>query len=228
MKQDDIYAVYQNILNGTLKRFPPETWNPYMSGYDNSQRAFRYLVYEILKWDREIFVKNINREIIKKYKLTGALGGLYDKVIYNFAKATFPDWDIKAWELILSYVPKGFWTPDTTREAIIWMIEEKLQWDYNEVLNNISTAVFIQYNLHGMLKACFENSIYLAIKHAFPNQDWEYVKERKGKVITFSIAEEIRECANNSHKKQSEIAKDFGVSPGLISMIVNDKIRNKI
>lgn len=187
--QEDIISTYLKVLQGNLRRFPPETWNPHKGGRDNAYRAFRYLILELLKWDRATFVKLISRRVIKQYCLNGALIGVFNKNIYDFARFSFPEWKIKAWELESTYVPNDFWTPETAKEAFLWLLKDKLKWSYAQTLNNISVSTFMDNNLHGLLKIKFNNSPYTALKFVMPEKDWELVKARKGHPLTFELAE---------------------------------------
>lgn len=220
----DIVSIYEKVLTNTLRRFPPETWNPYKSGYDNAKRALRYLILEKLKWDRETFCKNINLNIIHTYKLRGAFQGLYDNNIFPFISNAFPDWELSPWELKGSRVPAEFWTPETTAESIRWMIEKQMTWDYETTLENLSLQTFKVNNLEGMLQAHFSHSPYLAIKHAYPEKDWEHLQERKGHKLTNEQVVEIIRLKNEG-VKQNKIAKQFNLSPANVSLIVNGKLR---
>ncbi len=52
MKAVTIEEIYQEILDGKRKRFPPNTWK---EDLDNklARRVITYLLHSILKWDKE-------------------------------------------------------------------------------------------------------------------------------------------------------------------------------
>lgn len=226
-KNIDMISIYQSVLNGKLGRFPPETWNPYKSGYDNAYRAFRYLVFELLKWDRETFCKQINLEVIRKYKLIGAFSGLYDRTMFPFISDSFPEWEIKPWELEKSRVPKSYWNEETTREAVRWLIEDRLKWDKEKIINELSATIFKEHNLEGMLQSEFEHSPYQAIFHAYPDEDWSLKKELRGYKLTREKTEEIRKMYGTGKYTQRQIAEHFGLSTANVCLIVNDKLRKE-
>jgi hypothetical protein len=224
-KEFDMISIYKSVLNGKLKRFPPETWNPYKSGYDNAHRSLRYLVFELLKWDRQTFCENMNLQIIRKYKLNGAFSGVYKRNIYPYISASFPEWELKPWEIKKSRVPANYWNEETTREAIRWLVEKRLKWDKETVINELSATVFKNHNLEGMLQSEFQHSPYQAICHAYPDENWSLMDEKKGYKLTPSQTEELREMYRSNQYTQVQIAKHFNLSPSNVSLIVNDKLR---
>lgn len=224
-KEFDMISIYKSVLNGHLKRFPPETWNPFKSGYDHAHRSFRYLILELLKWEREDFCRNINMKTIQKYRLNGAFSGLYERNIYPFVTASFPEWEIKPWELEKSRVPKNYWNEETAREAVRWLIEEKLNWNKGQVERNLSASIFEKYNLGGLLQLMFQRSPYLAVSNAYPDQDWSMKKELRGYRLTNEETEKIREMHDSGEYSQRYIAKEFGLSPANVCLIVNNKSR---
>jgi hypothetical protein len=224
MEEIDIVSIYKKVLDGKLKRFPPETWNPYKSGFDTAHRLFHYVVTEKLKWGREEFCKNINLQLIRKHKLNGGLQGLYNNNIFPYISKSFPEWNIEPWELWKSRVPKDFWTEESTKRAIKWMIEKKLKWTYEDILENLSTTTFKNNNLEGMLQSEFEHSPYLATKHAYPEKDWSIMYEKKGYSLTLSEANKIRNIIREEKITQKEIANRLKVSTATISMVMNDKV----
>ncbi|WP_257141467.1 DUF4046 domain-containing protein [Bacillus toyonensis] len=68
-----IEEIYQEILDGKRKIFPPNTWNEDIK-HELSKRVTRYLIEDVLNWRGEDIKGQWNKKLIKKYKLGGVLG----------------------------------------------------------------------------------------------------------------------------------------------------------
>lgn len=93
--------------------------------------------------------------------------------------------EIEIYELVLEgehivRFPKGYWQrPDALNNAKLitqYLIEERLKWSYNDIINNLKVETFKKYKLRGMLSKCFNDSPYEAINFAYPNEfkPWEF------------------------------------------------------
>lgn len=77
----------------------------------------------------------------------------------------------KPWEL--SKCP-SIWDKNLAREATTWMVKEKL----GGSLEKITNAVFKKHGLYGMLSTIYGHSSYLALKDAFPSEDFSRKKSK--------------------------------------------------
>ena len=116
-------------------------------------------------------LKRINARLINSNFGSKALkfgGGVYQLVLL------IAEVDIKEWQLIKI----SCWDEEKVKDAVKWMIEEKLKWTHEDVVNNISAKVFYDNDLGGLLsKFCYHSPIK-ALKIAYPG---EYTKVRKSK-----------------------------------------------
>lgn len=105
----------------------------------------------------------ITRDIL--YKYGGYKAAIYSGGIYPLICLVTGN-SIKEWELEKMSV----WTKEKAIEAIKWLIEEKLQWSYDEVYNNLTANVFRKYNLDGLLNCYCNHSPLKALQLAYPGK----------------------------------------------------------
>jgi hypothetical protein len=173
----DMISIYKKVLDGKLYRFPPETWNPHKDGYENFFRCVRYLISDILQWERHNLLDEGSMSLFRKYKLGGAIGGLYHTTgIYKALYEAIPEWELKQWEFRHSSTRE--WSEEEKRGAIIWLFEEKLKWSYDMMLENVNVKTFSDNHLYGLLGHHFQTSPYKALKYAYPDRNWKLLKDR--------------------------------------------------
>ncbi len=170
----DISSYYLEEVLAKGEHFPKDIWN-YNSKYDNAKVVTKTLIEKVLKWSDEDVKRKLNRNIFIKNSLGGMLAILFHNSSYLAIENAYPG-KFKAWEF--SKVPKNFWNLKTAKEATIWLIEEKLKWDDEDVKRNLSQNTFKENSLTGMLNYLFNNSPYLAIENAYPRKfkAWEFSK----------------------------------------------------
>lgn len=120
-------------------------------------------------------IKKISAKLINQYGGSKALkeaGGLFE-LIYP---AVDENLDLKEWQLIKI----NSWNKEKTIIAVHWLIEERLQWTHDEVVNNLSASVFYKNDLGGMLSKFCHNSPLIAIQIAYPGE-YSYLKNIKPK-----------------------------------------------
>lgn len=70
--------------------------------------------------------------------------------------------------------PKGFWKRpealNNARDCMIYLLEEVLQLDENDIVENISKSIFLKNKLGGMLTLCFNGSVFEALDCAYPKK----------------------------------------------------------
>lgn len=121
IKAVTIEEIYQEILDGKRKRFPPNTWK---EDLDNklARRVITYLLHSILKWDKEDIRKKWNTQLLVKYKLRGLLKHRYENSPFKAINDLYPS-EFKEWEFGMT--PLNFWTKEKALTILRWMIEEK-------------------------------------------------------------------------------------------------------
>lgn len=114
--------------------------------------------------------KNINNKLLlnifKKYKVT-MIGFIYSGETYNLINTLYPNL-FKIWEY--QKVPKEYWSIETGKEAVIWLLEKKLKWTDADIIQKYNYSVYTKNGLAGMLNTIFECSPYKAIDAAYPGK----------------------------------------------------------
>ncbi|MFF0828907.1 DUF4046 domain-containing protein [Brevibacillus sp. NPDC003359] len=177
-----IIDIYEKVLAGKLKRFPKYTWDVDYGGLDNIKICMRYLILDKMKWDRDDLLEKISAEFVHNCKLAGGLVHVFNTNTPFLALAhSFPEWDLKRWEF--KHITFNKWTEEDKKDALGWLIEEKLKWSYEEIIENLSVRTFQDWGLDSLLSNFFKNSPVRAMKYLYPESDWTLLeqefKERK-------------------------------------------------
>ena len=94
-------------------------------------------------------------------KIMTKLGGLY-----GVAKATFPEWNIRPWELNKI----GKISEEMIIEAVTWMIDDKLGWSHEDVCENLTVRTFYENGIGNILNKGCGHSPIVALTIAYPGQ----------------------------------------------------------
>ena len=167
----DISKYYLEEVLAKGKRFPKGVWDC-NSKYDNAKVVTKTLIEKVLKWNDDDIKQKLSSNIFEKNSLCGMLVILFNGSPYLAIENAYPG-KFKPWEL--PCVSNSFWNLKTAKEATIWLIEEKLKWNDDDIKEKLSANIFIQNSLGGMLVILFNSSPYLAIENAYPGKfkPWE-------------------------------------------------------
>lgn len=70
--------------------------------------------------------------------------------------------------------PYGYWNSDNSKEnasiLIRFLLEEILDWDEEDIKDNLTVKVFTEYGLGNMMYSVFNGYVYLALQEAYPNR----------------------------------------------------------
>ena len=131
---------------------------------DNGIIATKWLIEERLKWTDEDIKEKISCKVFLENGLGGMLTQLFKSSCYRAINATYPE-RIKPWEL--TSTPLGYWTIKTGIEATKWLIEEKLQWNDDDIKKLTCVNTFRRNGLRGMLEIIYRGSPYNAINSVY-------------------------------------------------------------
>ena len=163
----DPVEVYKLRLNGTITNFPLGFFSEKtLKKDDKYARIIRYLIEDVLKCTDEDILKKITSSTLKKYYLGSMLKLIFDS-IYDLINHAYPG-RFKPWEL--NNVPKNYWTKETAKEAIKWMIEEKLKWSHDDICKKLTRKIFFENGLDSIFDKEFDGKIYEAINYIYPGQ----------------------------------------------------------
>ena len=166
----DISKYYLEEVLAKGKQFPKDIWN-YNSKYDNAKVVTKTLIEKVLKWSDDEIKRKLSANIFIQNSLYGMLVILFNGSPYLAIENAYPG-KFKPWEL--PCVSNSFWNLKTAKEATIWLIEEKLKWNDDDIKEKLSANTFIKNSLTSII-SLFNGSPYLAIENAYPGKfkPWE-------------------------------------------------------
>ena len=192
LEMDEI-VVYKLVLDGTIPRFPKGFWNK-----ESSRKCVKWLLEEKLKWNDEDIKNKLCSNTFKNNKLYTMLNNIYYGSPYEVINDTYPN-RFKPWEL--KHSPLNTWNEENSKEAVKWLIEEKLKWNDEDIKNKLRHKTFLENGLNGMIHM-LDNSPYKAINITYPNRfkPWElksspsktWNKETSRKAIKWLIEEKLK------------------------------------
>ena len=152
------------------KQFPKGVWNC-NEKYDNAKEVTKTLIEKVLKWSDDEIKRKLSANIFIQNSLYGMLVILFNGSPYLAIENAYPG-KFKPWEL--PCVSNSFWNLKTAKEATIWLIEEKLKWNDDDIKEKLSANTFIKNSLTSII-SLFNGSPYLAIENAYPGKfkPWE-------------------------------------------------------
>lgn len=187
--------VFMNVYSGKSSRFPAGFWSE-KGALKRSIEINKYFLEEILKFDREKICTLLTTDIYVQNNLRGMLKIVFGSSVFKAINATYPR-EYKPWELRRVYV--NCWNDEKKgKQAVKWLVGEKLKWRHKQVCDNLTSEVFKEHGLAGMLSVLYNESPYLAINSAYPGKymPWEMPQgyngiwdddERKIKAIKWLI-----------------------------------------
>jgi hypothetical protein len=155
-----------------LNMSPLKYWN-----IETAKDAMKWLMNDKLKWSKNEVKNKVNKRFFKDNNLGGMLAIVFNDSPYDAINTLYPN-EFKPWELLNSTVPQNYWNKNTSKKSIIWLFDEKLKWSYKDIINNIHHDVFTNNGLQGMLQIMYKSSPYLALKDAYPNEDWSMIRSK--------------------------------------------------
>ncbi|WP_242268959.1 DUF4046 domain-containing protein [Bacillus cereus group sp. BfR-BA-01352] len=165
-----IEEIYQEILDGRRKSFPPGTWSEDVDG-QLKKRIIRYLIEDILKWSDEDIKEKWNQNFIKKLKLTSVMQ-IYRSSPYEMLNAAYPN-RFEPWEL--KHAPRRFWTYEKSLEVLKKIIEEKERLTDSQLLEKYDLNWLMKNKLGKVCSTYFNDSPYQMLNATYPNRfkEWE-------------------------------------------------------
>lgn len=160
--KEDTYGIinklYPNVFRPwELKQVAINYWTQETMG-----EAIKWLIEEKVKI-KDITEEKITVELLESNGLARLVTYIYKKKIslYELINMAYPN-KYKPWEVTYNIS----WTKENKRDAIKWLVEEKLKLDPSKELNKVRAKHFIHYGLSGLLSV-FNNSPKEALKETY-------------------------------------------------------------
>ncbi|CDG01096.1 Putative Uncharacterized protein [Clostridium chauvoei JF4335] len=150
------YSIFNLVNNAYPDKFRPWELSKVENNYWNENtcmEALKWLFEEKLKWSIDEIKNNLTGEIFIENKLNGMFSKIFNGSPYEVVNFVYPN-QIKPWEL--KQVPNNYWNSNTTKEAIDWLLEQKL---HQEKVKKITRKVFVENRLDGMIQKMFSGSV---------------------------------------------------------------------
>lgn len=147
------------------------------NAYWNSQTAIeatKWLIEECLKWDDYDVKTKVDSNIFNLYKLNGMLSTVYNDSVFSAINTAYPN-RYHPWEL--NHVPLNYWKKEqNVKDALKWLIEEKLDLCEKEIPDKISIELLTQNGLSGILR--WYNP-YDILEKLYSDISWDGIKNLK-------------------------------------------------
>lgn len=142
---------------------------------ENAIIAVRWLFEEKLKWSDHEIKKNVTAATFSDNGLKGMMTKLFDGSPYKALDAAYPG---RFMETDLQFLPSGYWTKERCCEALRDLLENKLKWTREDIVQNFNNDVFIENGLFSVLRV-YKRGV-AALQDAYPGEfkDWEFVNSK--------------------------------------------------
>lgn len=163
---------YDFYYHKNMEMFPEKIIN----NFESICKIFKHVINNCLGLYSKSELLTISREMLKKYKIVYILYK-YNLKLYELFNIIFPEYDIKAWELLCG-VPCKFWdNKDNVDMYLKWFIKTKLQINTeSELIENLKVFSVSglrnieNHKLNNILfKTNFYESYYEWLSSAYPN-----------------------------------------------------------
>ena len=76
--EEEIQDIYKEVLGGSRLKFPSGFWTTdEKADLYHAKVVTRYLIEDILKWDKEEVIKSFNSDLLRQYKLSGMISRVF-------------------------------------------------------------------------------------------------------------------------------------------------------
>lgn len=135
--------------------------------------ATKCLIEEKLKLTDKELKEQLSVKLFIDNDLANMLNSCFENSPWKAIEATYPN-RFKPWEF--SSIPRSYWNKENSIKATRWLIEEKLKLSDEQIKESISTKIFRDNNLGGMLSMRYNSSPWDAINTVYPGRfkPWEF------------------------------------------------------
>lgn len=191
---------------------------------ENGIKAVKWLIEEKLNWSDEEIKKNLSHAIFSENHLNAMLICCFGGCLYQAINAAYPG---RFKERDLSRAPINYWNYENAVTAIKWLIEEKFQWNEEDIKKNFSGQILTQNRLGGPFQKFFNGRTFQALEAIYPGRfkEWElpiapkgfWTEENAIKAVKWLIEEKLQ-WSDDDIKRQISVKtfRDNGLD-GLIN-----------
>ena len=189
-KDNGLGGMLQTCFNGSVYEalkltYPEKNYQPwefkqvskgYWDNVENGINATKWLIETKLQLSEQELKEQLSVKLFYDNGLITILRYCFNNSPYEAINKAYPERNYKPWDF--GQVPTGYWNNiENGINATKWLIETKLQLSEEELKEQLSTKLFQENGLSGMLQTCFNSSSYEAINTTYPEknyQPWEF------------------------------------------------------
>lgn len=167
------YELINNMYPDKFKPWELPNAPKYIWTKENVANATKWLIEDKLKLSDEELKKQLSIKLFKANGLLGMLNSIENKSPYEAINLAYPG-KFQPWEF--GCVSRNYWGKETGKQAVKWLVEEKLNLKKDEDFLNLTKKVFLDNGLYGMYQVCFNRNLYNAINSVYPNRfkPWQF------------------------------------------------------
>lgn len=201
LSDKEIVYMYNSLINRETKSLSSGILSC-ENKFKYAKIIFKYLINDVLKWNKQDIINNYSGKTLDEYYYKGILFAIKLNT-FEVLKFSFPEYEIKPWELKQSTVGNGFWDNNNNVVEVISWLKNKLLND--KKINDINKCgqygfdnILDEYGLVGMRVQCCNSSIDLFEKM----YDCKYCKQE---MLKDNYTFEINPILNIKSKLQNDI-----------------------
>lgn len=169
--EDYNVKVYQQVLNGELKKFPRYFWK---EEYKSAPAIIRYLIENVLGWNEEDVKNKFNTSTLENNKLSGLLKYVNNENLFAILDEAYPG-KYLPWEL--SQVPSKYWrNEENCIKVTRWAVFEVKKWNRDDIVKKFNKNLFYECKLTGLLKWGWNGNTLDALLKSFPEYNFQKVE----------------------------------------------------
>ena len=171
--KSDLFLLINTIYPNKYKPWMlPKVKRGFWDNEENCKEAIKWLVEDKLKLNDE-GILNLSYDDFNNNGLGSLFSVKFQKSKRLAIDLAYPN-RFKPWEF--KGLEKKYWNKNRGKEAVKWLIEDKLKLTDEQLKEQLSVELFVENNLYMMLVNCFDGSYLKAILETYPNkfQPWEF------------------------------------------------------
>ena len=178
-----IFSLIEEAYPGEFKPWEFEKLSVeklYWDKKENRLSALKWLIEDTLKLNEKNVAKKVNAKDFIENGLSTLFTKEYSSSIYRAINELYPN-KFRVWEV--SIVEDGYWeNRDNVEEAVKWMLEEKLKWSKEDIIENLTQKTFARFGLSGLISNNFNGQPWKLLDIAYPGEfkPWELKKTSVG------------------------------------------------
>lgn len=159
-----VYCALEDLYPGEFEPWELKVIPRGLSDFKTALLSIKWLIEDKMSWNDEDVIKNLSYDVFKDNGLLGVIGKHFNYSPQEAYFTAYPNSKIKPWEF--KSVGQNYWNDETIKEAIIWLVEDKLKINPKDAMLTITDKILQENMLSGLLKHISNGE---ALKIAYPH-----------------------------------------------------------